>query len=59
MSQDGTADDQPFPSNPAVTKSIEELKNALATAPILAHPDYNGSKFIVDTDFSVSNCAVG
>ena len=33
MSQDGTADDQPFLPNPTVIKSIEDLKKALATAP--------------------------
>ena len=58
--QDGTKDNEPFEPSADFTKSFETLKKALVSAPILGHPDFQSeSPFILDTDWSFSNKAIG
>ena len=56
--QDGTGDKEPFEPSPAFVASFHELKQALVTAPILAHPRWD-LPFILDTDWSGTNRAIG
>ena len=57
--KDSTSDKQEFTPSPEFKQSFNELRDRLVTAPILAYPDFNGSKFILDTDWSAINCAIG
>ena len=53
-------DKEEFPVSPEMEKSFRTLKAELLKAPILAYPDFNSPEpFIVDTDWSFSNAAIG
>ena len=44
----------------ASLQSFNTLRQALCTAPVLAHPDFSGKyQFILDTDFSTSHSTIG
>ena len=61
LKQDGTGDNTPFQPTDEQRKSFQTLKEALSQAPILALPDFTpeASPFILDTDFSADNAAIG
>lgn len=42
-----------------IRKAHQHLRSALCQAPILAYPRFDGDPFIVDTDWSCSNRAIG
>ena len=59
-SKNGKGDEAPFEPHPEITTCTNALKDAIAKAPILAHPRFKSSEpFILDTDFSASNRAIG
>ena len=59
MEQDRTLVDTEFEPDDALIGSFEALKTALLNAPILSYPDFTGSPFIVDVDWSEENRTVG
>ena len=60
LSQNGQSDHQPFDDDPAIEECTRALKQALLDAPVLAHPQFRSkNKFILDTDYSASNRAIG
>ena len=54
-------DKDPFTPTEAMLKAFDTLKSALLAEPILAFPDFgpNAKPFILDTDWSQSNGAIG
>ena len=50
---------QPLTWDAHSTACFEALKEALLTSPILAHPNFDQGKFIVDTDWSEESRVVG
>ena len=61
LAQDGTKDKAEFDPSDSYKAAFQELRTALTTAPILAHPRFNdpSSPFIVDCDWSALNQAIG
>ncbi len=60
LKQDGTKDDAEFTPTQDFIEAFGKLKAALTEAPILGFPDFKSEEpFILDTDFSVENRAVG
>ena len=60
LAQDGTSDKEKFELTPELKSSFNTLVKALLTQPILAYPRFNSDKpFIVDTDWSMENAAIG
>ena len=60
LAQNGQGDHEPFPHDPEVEKCTQALKAALLASPVLAHPRFKSKeKFILDTDFSAANRAIG
>ena len=60
LKQDDTPDGAEFEPSKAFIEAFEKLKAALVKAPVLGFPDFNSSEpFILDTDFSVDNRAIG
>ena len=45
--------------DPAAVKWFRAMKQKLLSAPILAYPQFRGKPFILDTDFSVDQGAIG
>ena len=43
---------KPFQMTKAASRAFLKLKESLMSPPILAHPDFEGSPFILDTDWS-------
>ena len=61
LGQDGTKDKATFKPSEQFQDAFHDLRNALLEAPILGHPRFNEkeSYFIVDTDWSAINAAIG
>ena len=59
LKDDGTKDTAKFIPSPLFVKQFRDLRQALVSAPILAHPDFEGEPFILDTDFSVEHNQAG
>ena len=61
LSQDGTKDKATFTPSPQYEDAFYDLRSALLSAPILGHPRFNdpNARFIVDTDWSAINAAIG
>lgn len=60
LKDDGTKDKEEFEPTPEMIQAVEELKKRLTEAPILAYPRFDSDEpFIVDTDWSLDNNAVG
>ena len=61
LKQDGSGDNTTFQPTNEEKQSFQLLKKALSDAPILALPDFTpkASPFILDTDFSADNAAIG
>ena len=48
-----------LPEDPKAVASFQQIKEALTSAPILAFPQFHGSEFILDTDFSCHHGCIG
>ena len=60
LSLDGTTDKTEFTITPEIKAAFLKLQKALLTAPILAYPRFDSpNPFIVDTDWSMENAAIG
>ena len=60
LAQNGKGDLVTFGNDPSILACTNALKEAIEKAPILAHPQFRSKEpFIVDTDFSASNRAIG
>ena len=61
LAQDGVKDNAPLQHDPAFVKAFNDLRSALVSAPVLAHPIFDDPKatFILDTDWSCQNEAIG
>ena len=58
--EDGVGDKDELKIDDAYRQSFQSLKEELLSSPILAYPDFRSSEmFILDTDWSASNCAIG
>ena len=60
LKDDGTKDNEPFEPSALFRKQFYDLRKALVSAPILAHPRFASKEpFILDTDFSVEHNQAG
>ena len=61
LRQDGTSDTKQLVLTKEFKTAATSLKNEVASAPIMGHPDFSrdAKPFIVDTDFSQNNRAIG
>ena len=60
LRQDGTKDNESLKITPEFKKAANLLKQSVANAPIMGHPDFVSKEmFIVDTDWSQGNRAIG
>ena len=60
LAKDGSTDKQTFTPTDEFTKAFNTLRKSLLVAPILAYPQFSSSSpFILDTDWSYDNAAIG